>query len=369
MGDAAADATAASEVSPDAAAARAPMSTVVAVDADGVQDGSGKTRFQVLVPSSLVDGTTSLSAGKTISSLGYSGALGHVNAVKLAPRYLLSSGWDTNLNSAAAAWFDSGGAMDQATASFGQAGEAGHATHQLVNESSGYCLTGSTYATTDSQGHAQTLVDASGKASSRICNVGSGTFDPFCYKQHLTGQASTTGSSTVYCSVADNLSWKSDSVDYTEDETTDGSGTTTKLWTYTSGTSSSPGGRMWYAVNSDGSLGLVSSESAATTFTRYNAKNTAGNAGTLQANGKCLTEVAPGDTIDGTAVYSGTDGHSMVLMETCGTTKDYRGRTIESQVWNAVIFSDDDDDSWGSGRVITTTTSSSSGAFLITKEE
>ncbi len=39
MGDAAADATAASEVSPDAAAARASMSTVVAVDADGVHRG------------------------------------------------------------------------------------------------------------------------------------------------------------------------------------------------------------------------------------------------------------------------------------------------------------------------------------------
>lgn len=39
MGDAAADATAASEVSPDAAAARASMSTVVAVDADGIHRG------------------------------------------------------------------------------------------------------------------------------------------------------------------------------------------------------------------------------------------------------------------------------------------------------------------------------------------
>ncbi|WP_300768531.1 hypothetical protein [uncultured Bifidobacterium sp.] len=312
----------------------------------GIQQTGGATKFQVLEASVEINPGTELKNGVSAGHFA-----SNIYSVNYAAHYLMASRWNTSLSDVSA-WFTPGSDMQDATASFGQAGEAGHATNQLVNSASGFCTT------------AQGTTNGS-HVYGMTCKVGGGTFNPFCYSEHLkTGNAGTS-TSTSYCESADNTEWKSDSVEYTEDTSSDGHGVSTQLRTSTSGTYTAKSGMMYYGFDSFGRLTLVSDDTKAATFTRYNAKTSdLTKAGTFQKDGKCLTEISPGDKVSGKSVYSG-DGHSYITLETCGATTDYRGRKINSQVWNATVFTDSD--TWGPGRTIISS-SGSSGSYLITTE-
>ena len=97
------------------------------------------------------------------------------------------------------------------------------------------------------------------------------------------------------------------------------------------------GVKKYFTVEGD-KVKLTDNESAATVFTRYNA-NAADkfDKGTFQVNGKCLTEVYPGDKINGTPAYRRTDGKPDIVMADRGSSTDYLDRSIKSQVWNANV--------------------------------
>ena len=112
----------------------------------------------------------------------------------------------------------------------------------------------------------------------------------------------------------------------------DGSGVNTQIWTMVNGS------KRCYGFGGSGKFQLMEC-SAAPTFTRYNEKASDEHSkGTFQLNGQCLTEVYPGDKIDGNPSYSGRiDGHADVIMAKCGSARDFLNREIKSQVWNASV--------------------------------
>lgn len=275
-----------------------------------------KTRFQVLEVSNTVD------SGKDIFS-GALGGGGHWGSnmndvVNLKVRFLGASKW--NYKADVTAWFDTEGDMGDATASFGQAGEAGSATQQLVNETSGFCLS------TSADGN-DTYTDT--------CHVKSGDFNPYCYKNTLTGHPANQDSdlfTTDYCAVTDhNETAPDDHAEYQEDESANGAGKKTQIWKTVNNV------KKYFTVEGD-KVKLTGDERAATVFTRYNS-NAANkfDKGTFQFNGKCLTEVYPGDKIHGTPAYARTDGKPDIVMADCGSSTDYLDRSIKSQVWNASV--------------------------------
>lgn len=281
-----------------------------------------KTRFQVLEVS------TSVNPGQDLRYLsGGHWASNIDDFANLQVRFLGASKW--NQAADVTAWFDVAGDMENATASFGQAGEAGAATQQMVNETSGFCLS------TSADGN-DTYTDT--------CHVKSGDFNPYCYKKTLTGNPANQDSdlfATDYCTVTDhNEAAPDDHAEYEEDTSANGSGHPTKIWKTVNGA------KKYFALDGD-KLRLVDSEGAGTTFTRYNSKAaTKNDQGTFQAevissDGSksimCLTEIYPGDKIGGKPAYARTDGKPDIRMAACGSSTDYLDRSIKSQVWNAAV--------------------------------
>lgn len=272
-----------------------------------------KTRFQVLEVSSRVN------AGQDVRYLsGGHWASNMDDFANLELHFLGVSKW--NYAADVTAWFDVNGDMENATASFGQAGEAGSATQQLVNETSGFCLS--------------TSADGS-DVYTDTCRVKSGDFNPYCYKKTLTGNPANQDSdlfTTDYCTVTDhNEAAPDDHAEFEEDTSANGTGHQTKIWKTVNGV------KKYFIVEGD-KVKLTDNESAATVFTRYNA-NAADkfDKGTFQVNGKCLTEVYPGDKINGTPAYQRTDGKPDIVMADRGSSTDYLDRSIKSQVWNANV--------------------------------
>ena len=291
-----------------------------------------KTRFSHIELSVKVGIGTDLSHGLSA---------GHMNPsisdfASLDAHVVVATQWNYDLG-AAQAWYDVDGDMSDATASFGQAGEAGYNTQQIVNQASGFCITSS---------------DDGNDAYTDTCKVRGGAFDPFCYRNIITGQALKdnkfgTGVS-YYCPVAGNWDdsakqwrWKSDQVEYQEDDyqeanvvDPEGHGVQTKLWTYTGADTSS---KKCYGFDSRGNFKLMDC-AVAPEFTRYNenAKKEE-NQGTFQLGGQCLTEVYPGDKKNGTSVYNRSDGHPSITLAPCGSMRDYLNRRIKSQRWNARV--------------------------------
>lgn len=272
-----------------------------------------KTRFQVLEVSSKVN------AGQDVRYLsGGHWASNMDDFANLELHFLGVSKW--NYAADVTAWFDVNGDMENATASFGQAGEAGSATQQLVNETSGFCLS--------------TSADGS-DVYTDTCRVKSGDFNPYCYKKTLTGNPANQDSdlfTTDYCTVTDhNEAAPDDHAEFEEDTSANGTGHQTKIWKTVNGV------KKYFTVEGD-KVKLTDNESAATVFTRYNA-NAADkfDKGTFQVNGKCLTEVYPGDKINGTPAYRRTDGKPDIVMADRGSSTDYLDRSIKSQVWNANV--------------------------------
>lgn len=308
-----------------------------------------KTRFQVLEVS------TAVNSGQDIAK-GLSGGHWASNIddfANLQVRFLGVSKW--NYAADVTAWFDVSGDMENATASFGQAGEAGSATQQLVNETSGFCLS------TSADGN-DTYTDT--------CHVKSGDFNPYCYKKALTGNPAQQDSdlyTTDYCTVADhNEAAPDDHAEFEEDTSADGSGKQTKIWKTVNGV------KKYFMVEGD-NVKLTDNEDAATVFTRYN-----GNAadkfykGTFQVGNKCLTEVYPGDKINGTPAYARTDGKPAVVMADRGASTDYLNRSIKSQQWNVSVDwggSGSGGGAGGGGTGGSTTTEPSSYQGYVTSKE
>ena len=313
---------------------------------DGPISAESKTRFSHLEVSTKANIGEDLSNGH---NAGHSA--GHIaDFASLDARVVVATLWNKNFGSAQT-WFEVGSDMADATASFGQAGEAGYNTQQIVNASSGFCITSN---------------DSGDDAYTDTCKVRGGVFDPFCYLSVITGQDLQdkkfgTGVS-YYCPVAGNWDksankwrWKTDQVEYNEDESTDGSGIQTKLWTYTGADASS---KKCYGFDGSGNFKLMDCV-VAPEFTRYNDKaDRYKNRGTFQLGGKCLTEIYPGDLVgDHTnlrPVYSRSDGHPAIKLVTCATDRkdpdrnavrvtDYLKRNIKSQKWNSHVSVTEDD--------------------------
>ena len=280
-----------------------------------------KTRF------SHIEVSTKLSIGDDLShGLNAGHSAGHIaDFASLNARVVVATLWDYNLGSAQA-WYDVDGDMTDATASFGQAGEAGYNTQQIVNQASGFCITSS---------------DDGNDAYTDTCKVRGGVFDPFCYRSVITGkdlQDKKFGTGVShYCPVAGNWDesaskwrWKTDQVEYTEDP--DGNGVQTQLWTYTGAD-----------INSKKCYGFVGSNfklmdcAIAPKFTRYGQKAEQDKKGTFQLGGQCLTEIYPGDKKNGTSAYNRSDGHPSITLAPCGSMTDYLNRKIKSQRWNARV--------------------------------
>lgn len=313
---------------------------------DGPISAESKTRFSHLEVS------TKLSIGDDLS---YGHTAGHMASnirdfASLDAHVVVATQWNSNFGSAAT-WYQVDHDMSDATASFGQAGEAGYNTQQIVNASSGFCITSN---------------DSGDDAYTDTCKVRGGVFDPFCYRSVITGQALQdkkfgTGVS-YYCPVAGNWDenakkwrWKTDQVEYHEDESTNGSGIQTQLWTYTGADESSI---KCYGFDGSGNFKLMDCVGAPE-FTRYN--DNAGkykNRGTFQLGGKCLTEIYPGDLVGDhnnlRPVYSRSDGHPAIKLMTCATAgdepdpgavrvTDYLKRNIKSQKWNSHVSVTEDD--------------------------
>lgn len=305
-----------------------------------------KTRFSHIEVSTKAHIGEDLSYGHTA---GHSA--GHIaDFASLDARVVVATQWNYDLGSVQA-WYDDAGDMTDATASFGQAGEAGYNTQQIVNASSGFCITSN---------------DSGNDAYTDTCKVRGGVFDPFCYRSVITGKALPdkkfgTGVS-YYCPVAGNWDdsagkwrWKTDQVEYYEDESPNGSGIQTKLWTYTGADASS---KKCYGFDGSGNFKLMDCVSAPE-FTRYNDKaDRYKNRGTFQLGGKCLTEIYPGDLAgDHTnlrPVYSRSDGRPAIKLMTCATDSDdldrdavrvtdYLKRNIKSQKWNSHVSVTEDD--------------------------
>ncbi|MCI5862026.1 hypothetical protein [Bifidobacterium boum] len=313
---------------------------------DGPISADKKTRF------SHIEVSTKLSIDDDLShGLNAGHSAGHIaDFASLNARVVVATLWDYNLGSAQA-WYDVDGDMTDATASFGQAGEAGYNTQQIVNASSGFCITSN---------------DSGDDAYTDTCKVRGGVFDPFCYRSVITGkdlQDKKFGTGVShYCPVAGNWDenakkwrWKTDQVEYHEDESTNGSGIQTKLWTYTGADESSI---KCYGFDGSGNFKLMDCV-VAPEFTRYN--DNAGkykNRGTFQLGGKCLTEIYPGDLVGDhnnlRPVYSRSDGHPAIKLMTCATAgdepdpgavrvTDYLKRNIKSQKWNSHVSVTEDD--------------------------
>ena len=288
---------------------------------DGPISADKKTRFSHIEVSSKLSIGDDLSYGHTA---GHSA--GHIaDFASLDARVVVATLWDYNLGSAQA-WYDVDGDMTDATASFGQAGEAGYNTQQIVNQASGFCITSS---------------DDGNDAYTDTCKVRGGVFDPFCYRSVITGkdlQDKKFGTRVShYCPVAGNWDesaskwrWKTDQVEYTEDP--DGNGVQTQLWTYTGAD-----------INSKKCYGFVGSNfklmdcAIAPKFTRYGQKAEQDKKGTFQLGGQCLTEIYPGDKKNGTSAYNRSDGHPSITLAPCGSMTDYLNRKIKSQRWNARV--------------------------------
>lgn len=282
-----------------------------------------KTRFSHIELSAKVGIGTDLSHGLSA---------GHMNPsisdfASLEAHVVMATQWNYEFVSAQA-WYDVDGDMSDATASFGQAGEAGHNTQQIVNQASGFCITSS---------------DDGNDAYTDTCKVRGGAFDPFCYRNVITGKAlqdKKFGTRVShYCPVAGNWDesakkwrWKTDQVEY--NESTNGSGIQTKLWTYTGADESS---KKCYGFDGSGNFKLMDC-AVAPEFTRYNENaEEPQNQGTFQLGGQCLTEIYPGDKKNGTPAYNRSDGHPSITLAPCGSMTDYLGRGIKSQRWNARV--------------------------------
>lgn len=313
---------------------------------DGPISAESKTRFSHLEVSSKAHIGEDLSYGHTAGHMAASIS----DFASLEAHVVVATQWNSNFGSAGT-WYEVDSDMSDATASFGQAGEAGYNTQQIVNASSGFCITSN---------------DSGDDAYTDTCKVRGGVFDPFCYRSVITGQALPdkkfgTGVS-YYCPVAGNWDesagkwrWKTDQVEYNEDESTDGSGIQTKLWTYTGADASS---KKCYGFDGSGNFKLMDCV-VAPEFTRYNDKaDKYKNRGTFQLGGKCLTEIYPGDLVgDHTnlrPVYSRSDGHPAIKLMTCATdgsdsdrdavrVTDYLKRNIKSQKWNSHVSVTEDD--------------------------
>ena len=280
-----------------------------------------KTRFSHIEVSTKVGIGTDLSYGLSAGHM----ASDISSFASLDAHVVVATQWNYDLGSAQA-WYDVDGDMSDATASFGQAGEAGYNTQQIVNQASGFCITSS---------------DDGNDAYTDTCKVRGGAFDPFCYRNIITGQALKdnkfgTGVS-YYCPVAGNWDnstnqwrWKTDQVEYTEDP--DGNGVQTQLWTYTGADTSSK--KCYGFVGSNFKLMDCA---IAPKFTRYSEKAEQDKKGTFQLGGQCLTEVYPGDKKNGTPAYNRSDGHPSITLAPCGSMTDYLNRTIKSQRWNAHV--------------------------------
>lgn len=318
-----------------------------------------KTRFSHIEVSSKVGIGTDLSYGLSAGHM----ASNISDFASLDAHVVVATQWNYDLGSAQA-WYDVEGDMSDATASFGQAGEAGHNTQQIVNQASGFCITSS---------------DDGNDAYTDTCKVRGGAFDPFCYRNIITGQSLKdnkfgTGVS-YYCPVAGNWDdsagkwrWKTDQVEYSEDESTNGSGIQTQLWTYTGADASS---KKCYGFDGSGNFKLMYC-AVAPVFTRYNENAEESNQGTFQLGGQCLTEIYPGDKKNGTSVYNRSDGHPSITLAPCGSMTDYLNRKIKSQRWNARVnattsCSVDPSLCHGGGRGKLTVVAGSNG-FVFTRE-
>ena len=256
---------------------------------------------------------------------------GNIKATPYEQAYMVTK-WTSNFSDS---YFSNGADMEDATASFSQAGEAGYLTQQIVNSSSGFC----------------TVLSADGKSVyTDTCDVRTGDFDAKCYQKSIMGQGFDFVT-THFCPTADkeNFNFTSDRADYDEDSSADGSGKTTTIRLYDTN------GGVHYLKAEGSAVGLTTDINDATKFTRYNENNKTKSvtidgktqypwAGTFQtASNLCLTEIYPGDYVknDGTGAidrqYNRSDGHAMLKMLECGSNRDVRGRIIKSQAWNADV--------------------------------
>ena len=252
---------------------------------------------------------------------------GNIKATPYSQAYMVSQ-WTYNFSDS---YFSNGADMQDATASFSQAGEAGYGTDQLVNAASGFCM----------------VMDGN-DVYADTCDVRSADFDAKCYQKTIMGQGNDFVS-TAYCAAADkeNFNLTSDRISYTEDTSADGSGVDTTIALH------DVNGNAKYLHVSGSDVSLTSNSSDATKFRRYNEHNTSEPvshdgktqypwAGTFQTNeGTCLTEIYPGDYLETKGgkkrLYHRSDGHSMLQMVQCGANRDVRGRLVKSQAWNASV--------------------------------
>lgn len=252
---------------------------------------------------------------------------GNIKATPYSQAYMVSQ-WTYNFSDS---YFSNGADMQDATASFSQAGEAGYGTNQMVNSASGFCM----------------VMDGN-DVYADTCDVHSADFDAKCYQKTIMGQGSDF-ISTSHCSAADkeNFNFTSDRVSYTEDASADGTGIDTTIALHDTN------GNAKYLHVSGSKVSLTDNPSDATKFRRYNEHNTSKAvsyggktqypwAGTFQTSeGMCLTEIYPGDYVESNGKkdrqYNRSDGHSMLKMVSCGTDRDVRGRLVKSQAWNASV--------------------------------
>lgn len=284
----------------------------------GVQNGK-KTKFQRLEVTHY--------GGSPQDSGDPHFAGGNIKATPYSQAYMVSQ-WTYNFSDS---YFSNGADMQDATASFSQAGEAGYGTNQMVNSASGFCM----------------VMDGN-DVYADTCDVHSADFDAKCYQKTIMGQGSDF-ISTSHCSTADkeNFNFTSDRVSYTEDASADGTGIDTTIALHDTN------GNAKYLHVSGSKVSLTDNPSDATKFRRYNEHNTSKAvsyggktqypwAGTFQTSeGMCLTEIYPGDYVESNGKkdrqYNRSDGHSMLKMVSCGTDRDVRGRLVKSQAWNASV--------------------------------
>lgn len=311
------------EVSAEAAKYKSPLPESKGYSVAGVQRDK-KTRFQRLE-------ATHYDAGPNDEGDPHF-AGGNIKATPYKQAYMVTK-WTSNFSDS---YFSNGADMEDATASFSQAGEAGYLTNQIVNSSSGFC----------------TVLSADGKSVyTDTCDVRTGDFDAKCYQKSIMGQGFDFVT-THFCPTADkeNFNFTSDRADYDEDSSADGSGKTTTIRLYDTN------GGVHYLKAEGSAVGLTTDINDATKFTRYNENNKTKSvtidgktqypwAGTFQtASDLCLTEIYPGDYVandengkDIKRQYNRKDGHAMLKMLKCGANRDVRGRIIKSQAWNADV--------------------------------
>lgn len=298
---------------------------------------------------------------------------GNMPATQYNQAYVVAR-WAYNFNTAT---YDIGGDMQNATASFGQAGEAGYGTQQIVNSSSGFCM-----VLNGSNVYADT------------CDIRTGDWDAKCFQKSIVGQGSAI-ITMHFCAAADenNYDFTSDRADYDEDMSANGTGQKTTIRLY------DKDGNVKYLVASGENVSFTDKAESATQFTRYNERNKHTDptftsvdgkeqhpwAGTFQtSDNRCLTEIYPGDYIEskdaagnvvknfqykGSGVTSspendGSGGHSILKIEQCGVMRDSRGRRIKSQVWNAAVDFGDKGNA-GALTIVHTSLSTTSAKFIM----